>query len=76
MSEFVQYGVLGVSVVVNVVLAVYVIYKGQGVSAAEVLSEFKAAVMKVKAAKDKASVDSVALTAGITQILEVLQPKV
>lgn len=65
---------LGLSVLLNAGLAVYVFLKGTGPTAAQALAEFKAAVLKVKAAKDRASVDAVAFGTGIPQILEILNP--
>lgn len=67
----VSYIALASSVIINFVLAYKVL--GGGVSTADVLADFKAAVVKVKAAKDKASVDSATLAAGIPQILDLLK---
>lgn len=65
------------SVVANVLMVAIVVYKGMaGPTAVEALAEFKAAVMKVKAAKDRSAVDAVAFGSGIPQILEILTPKV
>ena len=65
------YIALAGSLVVNASLAYMVFTKGSSV--VEVLAEFKAAVVKVKAAKDKASVDAVAYSANLPQILDLLK---
>jgi hypothetical protein len=70
----VSYIVLAFSVVVNLVL-VYAVYSKTGVSAVQALNELKAAVIKFKAARDKASVDAVAYAAQLPQILELLNNK-
>jgi hypothetical protein len=65
---------LVVSMLANVVMVGLMLGSRQ-VSVVEVLADFKRAVVKVKAAKDKVAVDTVALEVGIPQILEILNPK-
>lgn len=72
-----QMTALVASVLANLIMVAIVVYKGMaGPTAAEALAEFKAAVMKVKAAKDRSSVDAVAFGSGIPQILQILNPPV
>lgn len=65
---------LGMSLLVNVGMFAYVLYKGSNVNTVEALAEFKKAVVKMKTIRDKAGVDAATITAGIPSILELLSP--
>lgn len=66
-----DYALIG-SIAVNVGLVGFAVYKSKIVSAVDVLQEFKTAVLKVKAARLKASVESASLEVGIPQIIALL----